>query len=195
MLFNHERRPSANTALFQRINLEGHFKWAAQLPQPAIGPSISKEEQVIDKRKTSVTSQRSVRVSNKSSPKRQRKSSRNSPRPTDRYYFESQREFEKLLNDLNRRRTVYTHSTQNRLIVPTPQTLAARMYLNDAQIRLRCVGFVSVAMQMCSRCCDSGKPFSKKDKYYINELEIAKERTVLCHGCLGYMLDGLRDMR
>ena len=58
--------------------------------------------------------------------------------------------------------------------------------------RFRLVGKVNVALQLCSRCRDAGKPFMM-DTYYIDREEVAQIRTILCEGCIGYYLMVLSD--
>ena len=62
------------------------------------------------------------------------------------------------------------------------------MYNHKQHESFECVGDVKVGMQMCTRCRDLGKNKQYTDKYYIKKEEVAKMRTVLCHGCLGATL-------
>ena len=42
--------------------------------------------------------------------------------------------------------------------------------------------------QMCVQCRDLGKAKSLMEKYYLNVVEIAVSRTILCHKCMGLRL-------
>ena len=83
---------------------------------------------------------------------------------TNRFYYEDMEEFKNLLKLLNQRNK------------------------GDANGPLKCVGSVNTAMRMCVQCHDVGKDERKTDKYYIYRKEVAKSRTVLCHGCVGAKL-------
>ena len=54
--------------------------------------------------------------------------------------------------------------------------------------RWECKGEISVSLQMCVSCKDIGKMRSRSDKYYVDVMEVQKYRTVLCKGCLAYIL-------
>ena len=49
-------------------------------------------------------------------------------------------------------------------------------------------GEVRASFQLCVSCKDIGKIRSFKEKYYLNVLEVRRYRTILCNGCMGYML-------
>ena len=51
-----------------------------------------------------------------------------------------------------------------------------------------CKGKIRVSFQLCILCKDVGKVRSEMDTYYLNILEVRKYRTILCKGCLGYIL-------
>ena len=51
-----------------------------------------------------------------------------------------------------------------------------------------CKGKIRVSFQLCILCKDLGKVRSDMDTYYLNILEVRKYRTILCKGCLGYIL-------
>ena len=82
---------------------------------------------------------------------------------TKRFYFDDAKKFKHLL-------MIFNHSE-------------AAMYKS-----FQCVGYANVAMQLCTSCGDSGKHKRDKDRYYVDINEITKNRTILCHGCIGYLL-------
>ena len=49
-------------------------------------------------------------------------------------------------------------------------------------------GKIRASFQMCILCKDVGKVRSQSETYYLDVLEIRKYRTILCQGCLGYIL-------
>ena len=49
-------------------------------------------------------------------------------------------------------------------------------------------GQIRASLQLCVLCKDIGKAKSFKEKYYLNVLEVKKYRSILCNGCLGYIL-------
>ena len=49
-------------------------------------------------------------------------------------------------------------------------------------------GEVKVSLQLCAMCYDVGKVKSHMEQYYIDVLEVRKYRTILCKGCLAYVL-------
>ena len=51
-----------------------------------------------------------------------------------------------------------------------------------------CKGAIRVSQRMCSRCYDSNKLATKTDFYYVDLTERVQNRTILCQGCLGFML-------
>ena len=51
-----------------------------------------------------------------------------------------------------------------------------------------CKGPIRVIQRMCTRCRDIDKPRTKTDLYYVDLAERFRERTVLCHGCMGRIL-------
>ena len=51
-----------------------------------------------------------------------------------------------------------------------------------------CKGAVRVRQRLCSRCHDLYKISTKTDMYYIDLTERLHNRTILCHGCLGFIL-------
>ena len=51
-----------------------------------------------------------------------------------------------------------------------------------------CKGAVRVALRMCLRCRDSYKQIGRTDLYYVDKTERLRERTILCHGCMGFIL-------
>lgn len=51
-----------------------------------------------------------------------------------------------------------------------------------------CKGALRVVQRMCTRCRDSDKPKTKTDLYYVDLTERIRERTILCHGCMGRVL-------
>lgn len=51
-----------------------------------------------------------------------------------------------------------------------------------------CKGAVRVRQRLCSRCHDLYKISTKTDMYYIDLTERLRNRTILCHGCLGFIL-------
>jgi len=51
-----------------------------------------------------------------------------------------------------------------------------------------CKGAIRVSQRMCTRCRDVDKLITRTDLYYVDMTERIKERTVLCHGCLGIIL-------
>ena len=53
---------------------------------------------------------------------------------------------------------------------------------------IECVGHVNTSMKMCSVCGDTGKSTLRKDRYYVIAKEVAQNRTILCHGCVGFKL-------
>ena len=54
--------------------------------------------------------------------------------------------------------------------------------------RWECKGKVRVSFQLCVMCKDVGKVRSETDTYYLDVLEIEKYRTILCKGCLAYLV-------
>ena len=63
---------------------------------------------------------------------------------------------------------------------------------NDAWVSkgpfFECKGAVRVRQRLCSRCHDLYKISTKTDIYYIDLTERLHNRTILCHGCLGFIL-------
>lgn len=51
-----------------------------------------------------------------------------------------------------------------------------------------CKGPIRVIQRMCTRCRDVDKPRTKTDLYYVDLGERNRERTILCHGCMGKIL-------
>jgi len=51
-----------------------------------------------------------------------------------------------------------------------------------------CKGPIRVIQRMCTRCRDIDKPRTKTDLYYVDLAERFRERTILCHGCMGRIL-------
>ena len=49
-------------------------------------------------------------------------------------------------------------------------------------------GRVRAGQQMCVQCRDLGKSKNLMEKYYLNAVEIAVSRTVLCYKCMGLRL-------
>ena len=49
-------------------------------------------------------------------------------------------------------------------------------------------GEIKVSFQLCVLCHDVGKVKSRRDKYYLDVMEVRKYRTVLCKGCLEKIL-------
>ena len=83
----------------------------------------------------------------------------------ERYYYDDSNTFKDLLEKYNR---IGEHK--------------------KSEIVLECAGYVNTTMHMCCCCRDNDKGERKKDRYYINTKEIAKTRTILCHGCVGARL-------
>ena len=54
--------------------------------------------------------------------------------------------------------------------------------------RWECKGEIQASFQLCILCKDIGKPKSYKEKYFLNVNEIKQNRTILCKGCLGYLM-------
>lgn len=54
--------------------------------------------------------------------------------------------------------------------------------------RWECKGEVRASFQLCVLCKDIGKVRSESEKYYLDVMEVRKYRTILCKGCLGYIL-------
>ena len=51
-----------------------------------------------------------------------------------------------------------------------------------------CKGAVRVITKMCTRCYDAQKPRTKTDLYYVDLTEKTMYPTILCHGCMGWIL-------
>ena len=49
-------------------------------------------------------------------------------------------------------------------------------------------GEVKACFQLCVSCRDVGKLKSFEERYYLDVLEVKKDRTILCKSCLGYLL-------
>lgn len=103
----------------------------------------------------------------------------------DRYYYGNQAEFEELLQEFNERENRRRGGNFHEPRFPEEVLLTDALFPKSSVIRLKTVGYANVTLRLCSRCRDSGKPRKKKDQYYIDALEIAKVRTIICRGCLG----------
>ena len=60
-------------------------------------------------------------------------------------------------------------------------------HLNPPQ-RWECKGEVRTSFQLCVLCQDLMKGRSHNDTYYLNVTEVQIYRTILCKGCMGYIL-------
>ena len=49
-------------------------------------------------------------------------------------------------------------------------------------------GEVKACFQLCVSCRDVGKLKSFEERYYLDVLEVKKDRTILCKSCLSYLL-------
>ena len=97
-----------------------------------------------------------------------------------RHYFEKECDFDSLLQSAESE------------IISLPEDVSLEGPRDREISRFRLVGKVNVALQLCSRCRDAGKPFMM-DTYYIDREEVAQIRTILCEGCIGYYLMVLSD--
>lgn len=118
-----------------------------------------------------------------------------------RYYYDNSEIFEKLLKEYNQRnaekqRVSFDVKCPEKRWTAADFRCAEKRNGHDVshqptQCRFECVGCVNVGMRMCVRCRDTGKKKFRKDRYYINKLEIAQQRTILCHGCMGEKLHNM----
>ena len=51
-----------------------------------------------------------------------------------------------------------------------------------------CKGKIRASLQLCVLCKDIGKRKSQIDAYYLDVMEVKQYRTILCKGCLAYVL-------
>ena len=59
----------------------------------------------------------------------------------------------------------------------------------ESQSFFECKGAIRVVQRMCTCCRDSDKRKTKTDLYYVDLTERTKERTILCHSCMGRHLN------
>ena len=89
----------------------------------------------------------------------------------NRYLYETKSGFNKALELFNRSRCFYISGK----------------WLTKGPF-FECKGAIRVSQRMCSRCFDSNKLATKTDLYYVDLTERVHNRTILCHGCLGFLL-------
>ena len=97
-------------------------------------------------------------------------------RQVERRYFYDKTEFKRNLEEFNR------------IKKNLPDSYISLPELEERKSQFKCVGLVNVTMQMCSTCRDADKSYLRTDKYYIDELEKAQTRTILCEGCLSKLI-------
>ena len=111
-----------------------------------------------------------------------------------RFYFEKKEEFDDLFERFHLEQSFQQARYQKSkrkvsFAIPPVKYVSDTQRENEKHVNFQCVGYVNVSMRMCTRCRDSGKPRSRKDKYYVDSFEIGQTRTILCHGCMGEKLN------
>ena len=54
--------------------------------------------------------------------------------------------------------------------------------------RWECKGKIRASFQLCVVCKDVGKVRSQHETYYLDVMEVRKNRTILCEGCMEHIL-------
>ena len=88
-----------------------------------------------------------------------------------KYLYETKSSFNKALELFNRSRCIHINGK----------------WLTKGPF-FECKGAIRVSQRMCSTCYDSNKLATKTDLYYVDLNERVHNRTILCHGCLGFLL-------
>ena len=71
---------------------------------------------------------------------------------------------------------------------------ALQVFNNIEEVSFEGKGLVNVGMRMCTRCLDAGKSKGDTDVYFIDAKEIAKNRLILCRGCIGQRIKECIEM-
>ena len=95
------------------------------------------------------------------------------------YVYSSQRAFEQALEYYNRLGVSDIIEDERNLLEPV--TWSCRWHWVQK-------GCVRASQQMCIQCRDLGKKKSMPERYYLNVVEVAVSRTILCHKCMGLRL-------
>ena len=85
-----------------------------------------------------------------------------------RYLYETKRDFDRALELFNRKHCCEVNN----------------MWATVGSF-FECKGALRVVQRMCTRCRDGYKLKTITDLYYVDLTERTRERTVLCHGCIG----------
>lgn len=83
---------------------------------------------------------------------------------TDRYYYETSKDFNKALKQYNK----------------ASQQTGKKCHYSSC-------GLANTRVRFCSKCFDVGKN-ENVDTYFIDRLEKASKRTILCYGCIGSVI-------
>ena len=71
---------------------------------------------------------------------------------------------------------------------------ALKVFNNIEDVAFEGKGLLNVGMRMCTRCLDAGKSKGDTDVYFMDTKEIAKNRLILCRGCIGQRIKECIEM-
>jgi len=97
-----------------------------------------------------------------------------------RYKYPSLRIFELALELYNRKGVRKIHKASGENAQESISWFAAWHWESNGGVR--------AAQQLCVQCRDLGKKKNQIETYYMNKMEVAKCRTILCRTCMGILL-------
>jgi len=93
----------------------------------------------------------------------------------NRFYHTDQRHFSDILNAFN--------NSPNQTVCE----LIRKNQLENKRHFFVCIGLANVRMRFCTRCADEAK-YHDLERYYVDNNEHARHRTIFCQGCMGMCL-------